>query len=379
MKTRYEVLDGLRGTAALAVVALHLCEVFRPTAAGNPLHHGYLAVDFFYMLSGFVIGHAYDDRWPQMSLRQFFGQRLRRLHPLVGLGMAAGLCAYVAGTRWLDQPPAPVLLLAADLALGLLLLPAPSLPGRDGFTFSLNGPAWSLGQEYLANIVYALVGRNFSRAVLAALVAVSAMALLAMSASRGTLHLGWSWDTLWFAPVRTAFPFFAGLLIQRCGLALRPRPAWLGGWIALSLALLAAFFAPHLAGGGRIKANGLLEAALVIGVFPLVIALGAAGEARGAVARLCRLAGAISYPLYIVHYPLVRLYADWVWTRQVDPAVELAVGAGLAAALPLVAWLALKLYDEPARAWLGARRGRGRPAPIPAPETGAAPSTASPG
>ena len=84
--TRYEVLDGLRGTAAMLVVALHLCGTFRLGAAANPLHHGYLAVDFFYMLSGFVIGHAYDRRWPQMGLGGFFARRLIRLHPLALLG-----------------------------------------------------------------------------------------------------------------------------------------------------------------------------------------------------------------------------------------------------------------------------------------------------
>jgi peptidoglycan/LPS O-acetylase OafA/YrhL len=368
MKTRYEVLDGLRGTAALAVVALHLCEVFRPTAT-NPLHHGYLAVDFFYMLSGFVIGHAYDERWPQMSLRQFFGQRLRRLHPLVLFGVALGCAAYVASVRWLGQPASSPLLILGNVALGLLLLPAPSLLGRDGLTFSLNGPAWSLGQEYLANLAYALVGPRLSRRRLAILVGASGAALLVMGARGGTLHLGWSWDTLWLAPVRTAFPFFAGLLLQRTGWRLRVP----GGWIGLSLLLLAAFFAPQLASDGAIKANGLLDAVLVIGVFPLLISAGAAGAARGIAGRLCRLAGEISYPLYIVHYPLVRLYADWVWSRRTPPAIELAVGAALALALPLVAWAVLKLYDEPVRAWLS-RRGRGvAVAPVAADPLGVAP------
>ena len=365
MKTRYEVLDGLRGTAALSVVALHLCEVFRPSAAANPMHHAYLAVDFFYMLSGFVMGHAYDARWDRMTVRSFFAKRLQRLHPLVVLGVVLGLHGYLIERIWLHGGGSVPLLVIANLGLALLLLPAPSLPGHEGQTYSLDGPSWSLGQEYLANIAYALAGRRLGLRALAALVAATGVGLAVMGAARGALHVGWTWETIWLSPLRTAFPFFAGLLLQRSGLRLPVRM----GFIGLSLALLAAFMAPQLQGAG----NGLFEAALVIGVFPLLIGAGAAAPATGRSARLCRLAGELSYPLYIVHYPLVRLYAAWVWTHQAPHWAELAAGAALALCLPFVAWAALRLYDEPLRAWLS--RGR-------ATDAGASPQvapTASPG
>lgn len=373
MKARYELLDGLRGVAALSVVGLHLCEVFRPNAADNPLHHGYLAVDFFYMLSGFVMGHAYDRRWPQMSLASFFGQRLRRLHPLVILGVALGLHGYLIGRMWSGGEGAAVspLLLLANVALALLLLPAPSLPGHPGQTYSLNGPAWSLGQEYLANLFYALIARRLSPQALATLVGFTGGALATVAAAHGTLHLGWNWNTLAFAPLRTAFPFLAGLLLQRAGARLRLR----GGFAGLPLLLVAAFAAPQLSTAGAIKPNGLLEAALVIGLFPLVIAAGAGSRVHGVLARLCTLSGEISYPLYIIHYPLVRFYAAWVWTQDTPHGVELAAGVGLFLLLPLVAWGALKLYDEPVRAWLTAAARRRLAAVGAAP----APSTASPG
>jgi peptidoglycan/LPS O-acetylase OafA/YrhL len=355
MKARYEALDGLRGIAALSVVALHLCEVFRPRAAENPLHHGYLAVDFFYMLSGFVMAHAYDRRWPQMSLAGFLGQRLRRLHPLVILGVALGLQSYLIGRAWTgDESPLSPLLLLTNVALALLLLPAPSLPGHPGQTYSLDGPAWSLGQEYLANLFYGLVARRLGGRALAALAGFSGAALATVAAQEGTLHVGWNWNTLALAPLRTAFPFLAGLLLQRSGVRLR---LW-GGVVGLSLLLLAAFAAPQLSTAGAIKANGLLEAGLVIGLFPLVIAAGAACPVGGRLARLCTLSGALSYPLYIIHYPLVRLYAGWVWSDQAPHWAELVAGAGLFLVLPFAAWLALKAYDEPVRAWLaGVVRG----------------------
>lgn len=354
MEERYEVLDGLRGTAAFAVVLLHVAQTFFATGT-NPLHHAYLAVDFFYMLSGFVIGHAYDDRWGRMGIADFFGKRLRRLHPMVVLGVTLGLAAYVLDPFAPAQKTAAPWLVGVVYVLGLLLVPAPSLPNRPGATHALNGPAWSLTQEYIANIVYALALRRASRRVLAGLVAASAIVLVAIGASQGTLQVGWGWDTLYLSPLRTAFPFMAGLLLQRCAARAPGRI----GWVGLSLILAAAFLAPSPSWG---LANGLLEAAIVIVLFPLVIAAGAAAKARGPLLRLCRLCGELSYPVYIVHWPIVRVYADWVWTRHPPRAEALLVGAAVLAAVPLLGWAALKLYDEPLRAWLGRRSGARRPA-----------------
>ena len=90
-KPHYEILDGLRGVAAVMVVAFHLLEAH---SGGNHLaqiiNHGYLAVDFFFMLSGFVIGYAYDDRWNRMSIGTFFKRRVIRLHPMVIMGSIIG-------------------------------------------------------------------------------------------------------------------------------------------------------------------------------------------------------------------------------------------------------------------------------------------------
>ena len=89
-KPRYEILDGLRGVAAVLVVAYHILENFFGLGAAHPLNHGYLTVDFFFILSGFVIGYAYDDRWDRMSVWAFFKRRLVRLHPMVVFGTFFG-------------------------------------------------------------------------------------------------------------------------------------------------------------------------------------------------------------------------------------------------------------------------------------------------
>src|ERR1700674_1150936 len=97
-KNHYDILDGLRGVAAVVVVAFHLLESF---TGGNHLdhiiNHGYLAVDFFFVLSGFVVGYAYDDRWGKMNLRGFLVRRLIRLHPMVILGSVVGAIAFYSG------------------------------------------------------------------------------------------------------------------------------------------------------------------------------------------------------------------------------------------------------------------------------------------
>ena len=180
-KPRYEILDGLRGVAAMIVVAFHLLETYSKGPAYQVLNHGYLAVDFFFVLSGFVIGYAYDDRWNRMSLKGFFKRRLVRLHPMVIMGSLIGALFFyfgaaafpvIAGVQWWK-----VLLICL---LGCTMLPA--LPSWDirgwGETNPLNGPSWSLLYEYIANILYALVIRRFSKFVLGLFVAGAAVLTL---------------------------------------------------------------------------------------------------------------------------------------------------------------------------------------------------------
>lgn len=96
-KPNYEILDGLRGVAAIIVLAFHLLEAHAANAFTQIINHGYLAVDFFFLLSGFVVGYAYDDRWGKMSSWDFFKRRLIRLHPLVILVRSSGRSAFTLG------------------------------------------------------------------------------------------------------------------------------------------------------------------------------------------------------------------------------------------------------------------------------------------
>ena len=160
-KPHYEILDGLRGVAAVMVIIFHL---FEAHAGGSHLtqiiNHGYLAVDFFFMLSGFVIGYAYDDRWNRMTVGTFFKRRIIRLHPMVIMGSIVGAAFFY----FQESPCFPPIentsigTMLLVMLLGCTLLPLPLKFDIRGWTemHPLNGPAWSLYYEYIGNILYAL-------------------------------------------------------------------------------------------------------------------------------------------------------------------------------------------------------------------------------
>lgn len=343
MKPHYPILDGLRGTAAILVIIFHLVEAHFHVFANHPIHHGYLAVDFFFLLSGFVVGYAYDDRWGQggMSLWDFFKIRLIRLHPLVILGALIGAICF-----WLDPYTngfvhVGFLKLIGVTVMSFTLLPTPDIRGW-GETHSLNGPAWSLFQEYIANLIYGLFGRKMSLYILIGIVAISGITLTSVAVNRGDVATGWGYETFWIAVTRMMFPFFAGLLLFRSGKLIRIYNAY----TVCSLLLIVLFCLPTT------QYNGWYESACIIIAFPIIVAAGAGGQISGRWAKLCKFSGDISYPLYILHYPFIYIYTAWVEVEKPSPTQSVPIACALLVFLILLAYAALKLYDEPARAWL---------------------------
>ena len=139
-KPHYDILDGLRGVAALLVVVFHLCEAHATSHFDQLLNHGYLAVDFFFALSGFVIGYAYDDRWGRMTYRDFFKRRLIRLHPMVVMGMLIGAAAFYfgAGGPYEMIAGVPVGRMLLILLLGCLMIPVPPSMDIRGWSETLS-------------------------------------------------------------------------------------------------------------------------------------------------------------------------------------------------------------------------------------------------
>ncbi|MGC1784732.1 MAG: acyltransferase [Acidobacteriaceae bacterium] len=354
-KEHFEVLDGLRGTAAFLIVVFHLFNYsfgFKP-----PLHmmrHAYLAVDFFFGLSGFVVAYAYDDRWTRMSIPQFFRIRLIRLHPLVVLGATLGLLGYIFDPfgKAINHTAAPVLVLA--YITSLLLLPSPPVGGRPHESQALNGPAWSLMEEYLGNIAYALILRRLRAITLAMIFGLSGLFLIWAANDKGSLDGGWGYPDIWMAPLRLTVSFVMGLWLYRIQDRIR-RPKI--GLLILSIVLVVVFQMPGFHKAGAFSLNGLYDAACVLFVFPLIILCGAHSNAGTGMIRLCKFSGRISYPLYITHIGFVYVLANYSWTRHPAANVKLIWIFVLLPLVIFVAWLALKFYDEPIRAWLTRRYG----------------------
>jgi peptidoglycan/LPS O-acetylase OafA/YrhL len=361
-KRHYPILDGLRGVAALMVVAFHLFEAHADNNRfSQHINHGYLAVDFFFVLSGFVIGYAYDDRWRSMSTMDFFKRRLIRLHPMIVAGMIVGALMFYLGDSQVVFPlihDTPLWLLILMTVIGMTLLPVgPAFDIRGwGEMHPLNGPAWSLFYEYVANILYALVVRRFSKLVLALCVAVAGAALVRylVGGPTGDVIGGWSLDPdqVPIGLMRLLYPFFAGLLLSRALAPGRIKHAF----PLCSLIVVAVLAWPRVGDEHTLWMNGLYESLCIVAVFPLVVWLGASGElGAGRWSRLCAFLGGLSYPLYITHYPFIYAYTAWVRDHKVPLLQGLPVMAGAYAAAVLLAWLCLRFYDIPVRAWLTRR------------------------
>jgi peptidoglycan/LPS O-acetylase OafA/YrhL len=360
-KQHYLILDGLRGVAALMVVLFHVCEAYSP---GQPLtqiiNHGYLAVDFFFLLSGFVVAYAYDDRWKSMSVTGFFKRRLIRLQPMVVMGMTLGALFFPfqagATSPLIQSTPAWQVVLVMLAGYTLLPLP-PSLDIRGwGEMHPLNGPAWSLFFEYIANILYALGLRKVSNRVLGILTALAALFLmqLAIFGKRGDLIGGWSIEPeqLHIGFARLLFPFLAGMLLMRLGKKLQVKNAFAVSGVILVVALAV----PRIGGADRLWLNGLYESLCVVVVFPLIVAIGAGGSlVTATTTRVARWLGDISYPLYITHYGLIYIYTEWVSRKEASASVTKGVGALVFVGAVALAYACLKFYDEPIRKWLQAR------------------------
>lgn len=389
-KPRYEILDGLRGVAAMIIVAYHLFETYAHSPLDQHFNHGYLAVDFFFVLSGFVIGYAYDDRWDRMSTWNFFKRRLVRLHPMVIFGSFVGmLFFYFTGCDsfpLVDHTPWYIVL--GVFAFCCTMIPLPASWDIRGWaeTNPLDGPVWSLQWEYLANILYALVLRRLSKLMLGICVAFFAVmtitlcfnidvlgVLSARSGAAFTVIGGWSLtpDQLQIGLTRLLYPFFMGLLLSRllCPLLTKgfdkqnephhlcfrgPGVGLNRGFYWCSIAVAALLIMPRLGGSSQMWMNGAYEAVTILVMFPLIVAVGASSQVTGRRSvSLCKFFGEISYPLYITHFPLVYLQKAWLFHHPDAPlGYHVAVSVCVFILAILNAWAAYKLYDLPVRAWL---------------------------
>ena len=363
-KVHYAILDGLRGVAALMVVIYHIFEGYAFAGGGiiESLNHGYLAVDFFFILSGFVVGYAYDDRLGKsMKTKDFLKRRLIRLHPMVIMGAVLGAATFCiqGSTQW-DGTEISISLVMLSMLCAMLFIPA--IPGGcyeirgNGEMFPLNGPSWSLFFEYIGNILYALFVRRLSTKLLTAIVVSLGIGYTAFAvfdaSGYGNMGVGWTLDSINFlgGMLRMLFPFSMGLLLSRNFKPFKVKGSF---WLASSI-LIIIFAIPYIPSDGNICYNGILEAVCVTLIFPILVRLGASGStADHKSTAICNFLGRISYPLYMIHYPLMYLFYAWLIENKAPAFAETWQAAlGVYVTCIILAYLCMKLYDEPVREYL---------------------------
>ena len=366
-KPHYHLLDGLRGVAALMVIWYHVFEgyAFAGGTTIDTFNHGYLAVDFFFILSGFVIGYAYDDRWGKnFTMKDFIKRRLIRLHPMVIMGAVVGaITFYIQGSVQWDGTHIGISMVMLSLLCTIFFIPA--MPGvgyevrGNGEMFPLNGPCWSLFFEYIGNILYALFIRRLSNKALTIVVVLLGVALASFAifnvSGYGSIGVGWTLDGVNFIGglLRMLFPFSMGMLLSRNFKPMKLRGAF---WIC-TLVMIALFAVPYLEGTESICTNGIYEAFCIIIAFPILLWIGASGTTTDKKStQICKFLGDISYPIYVIHYPFMYLFYAWLIKNQL-----FTLGETWQVALCVYAWnilfayLCLKLYDEPVRKYLAKR------------------------
>jgi len=336
---RFATLDGMRGIAALVVAWSHIAEM---VGLKSPPHAD-LAVDFFFVLSGFVLAHAYEERLRgSMSPVEFMRARVIRLHPLIILGSAITLAGLVGRSIVRGTPGAGDLLWAA--VAGVFLVPYHPLSWDAAFP--LDGPAWSLFAEHAVNLLFAVAAVALSARRLYGVLAAGLAMLVALLAVHGTVGDLWQMGTVGLSLLRVVFPFFAGVLVSRIyrsgSVELPKLPSW-----APVTALIAILLAPS----GRL--DPLLELLAIVAAFPLLVMASARDTLGETGTKVMLWGGALSYPLYILHFPIGSGVAP-VALAVLGGAQAIAVAATLAIVTGF-SWVILTRFDEPVRAWLGAR------------------------
>lgn len=355
---RFLLLDGLRGVAAFAVILDHV-----PSGRLGELVPGRaLSVDFFFVLSGFVLAHAYGSRlaggWSPLS---FMRARLIRLYPFYLLGLLIGVGAvgleFAQGAGW----PGWTQFLGC-LGLGLLFMPAPPMSGLGGGAlYPFIGPAWSLFFELLANFVYALVARFLTWRVFAIILPAGAVLLtLSLFGHHDVRGPGWLWPHFDAGLARVMFAFFTGVAIYRLRSSVRlPALPW---WLAV-IAFLGVIAVPVSQSWAWVY-----DSLAAIVLMPLLVAFASGTKVSGVVASACTVLGALSYGVYVLHGVLfAALKATLQFFGMEVPNSE-PVALLVVAFVALAAAFGYWAYDKPARVWLSrALPGRAKREKIHAP------------
>jgi peptidoglycan/LPS O-acetylase OafA/YrhL len=349
-RQHFATLDGLRGVAAIMVVTLHVLHPFDISLSP----HAGLAVDFFFCLSGFVIGYAYENRLlGTMSFVEFAVARIIRLYPLILVGLLLGFLVAVAKATTAHQPAfIPNLLIVT--ALEALFVPFPPSLGLGWPELPpLDPPAWSLFFEFCANFAYAAFVTRLTKSVLPPLLGFGATIVFVQAYALGGVDGGNHWHGFYEGFGRVFFPYLCGLVLYRLWCA---RP--LGCLARLAPITPIALFAV-LACPVSPSVNWLYESLVVVVAFPLIVRAAALDAPGPRTTAIYLFLGRLSYPLYILHYPLIRVFSNFARAHDLHGIqFWLLIAAEFSSAIGF-SFVVMKCFDEPVRDWLG-RKWRSR-------------------
>jgi peptidoglycan/LPS O-acetylase OafA/YrhL len=349
---RFVVLDGLRGAAAVAVVTVHASsptwKALLPEAA--------LAVDFFFALSGFVLAHAYGERFRNgLSVFEFVRARCVRFWPMLLAAFILALAYTLIGAAMRGNFNAPLYKYLASIILGLAFLPVPPGFSTDPrVAFPIVGPSYTMFLELSVNLLFALLAARLSRSLLAAIVVLFAGLLIWTATEYGTIIEGWLWEGFIGAFPRVGYSFFAGALVYELWRPWRPpsMPAW------CSFLLLLLVF-------GMPASGAWYELISVFAFFPALILFSAGARATERFEWVCRKIGSLSYGFYIIHVPVTHFVEAIVPHFGVTPEVlDVWLVLLVVAISGVLTVLLTRFYESPFRRVLG-RVGWARAATTP--------------
>ena len=340
----FHTLNGMRGIAALAVVMMHTqwwLGKIHPAIVS-------LAVDFFFVLSGFVIAYAYQEPLRAgLRRRDFMLARFIRLYPMFVIGLVLGIAV-----TWTYGRPSHLTPFFGTIGFNLFMLPYPlQYPAKIDNLFPLDFPAWSLFYELIAYVIFAILTPRLNNRRLAVLIAIGFLALIVTGVTEGSLDRGTWRPSLLGGLARVTFSFFAGVALYRLWLR-HPTRIRLHPAILFVLLVLPLTWRPNEG-----PFAWLYELAVITLWMPSMVWLGSGSTAKGVWLQICIALGALSYPLYIVHAPLLKVagqYGNWqgaVFFGHTAPWGAL----GLIFLLGAFAWLLATYVDAPVRRWLTGR------------------------
>ena len=345
--TYFSGLDCLRGEAALGVVLYHCSTRLH---VPNLFWHGYLAVDFFFVLSGFVMARAYRTRLAtdRLSIARFLMMRGIRLMPLIVLGTVLAAIVEI-GRPGISDQHRHLIDAAEALVFGLFLVPTLHTTTLEFAVFPLNGPVWSLFFEVWANAAFAIWARSrLGFWSLAPLLGGSLVLLVWGAHHDGQIIFGPLPDHFWLGFARVTWSFSVGLILFHVRASAPGVP-----FLVPALVLLAVMAMPSLG-----AMNEAFDDLCVILILPSIVF--AASSARfGILARRwCSRSGDLSYPIYALHYPLLRVFSSIEARLDLNIIGRLAMVAFATAVIVVVATAAYALFDRPIRRSLASGLGR---------------------